>query len=412
MLSINDIYSEILSENAHETETCSCDDSSDDSTDESSSASSSSEVTKHKINAYRRILDSERTYFGSDVNRDTSSLTSDMGIYNCCLFMIVRNESKIIKRCLDGVKELIDAVCICDTGSNDNTAGLIREWGLENNVNTTVYEPTGTGLFDDTDWRTFCYNRTQSFVLARGTYPKAKYYMTIDADMLIRIDKPIDWDSLNLAGYTLNQTSSAFTYSNVRIVNNEEWKSEDYTHEAWCCPRGIPGRLNDVWIDDYNDGGCKGDKPHRDICFELCQIIQNRYSGRQYFYLAQTFSDMGDYDMGIYWYLKRYEEGGWDQEQWLALFNVGKCYLNKHLYKSTEYWPHNYDSVDNYDYIIDGERCRPGWDIIDLDKFESIRNTQDCESTAVKYLLEAYNIRPWRAEPLMKLCTYYRDISK
>ena len=38
-----------------------------------------------------------------------------------CLCMIVKNESKVIKRCLDSVMPIITAYCIVDTGSTDGT---------------------------------------------------------------------------------------------------------------------------------------------------------------------------------------------------------------------------------------------------------------------------------------------------
>lgn len=55
------------------------------------------------------------------------------------LCMIVKNESKIIRRCLDATKPFIDYVCISDTGSDDGTPKIIRSWGKKNNVPTTVY---------------------------------------------------------------------------------------------------------------------------------------------------------------------------------------------------------------------------------------------------------------------------------
>ena len=42
--------------------------------------------------------------------------------------MIVKNESKIITRCLDQVKEIVDCICICDTGSEDNTVEIIEDF--------------------------------------------------------------------------------------------------------------------------------------------------------------------------------------------------------------------------------------------------------------------------------------------
>ena len=42
------------------------------------------------------------------------------------LNMIVKNESKIIVRLLQSVYKLIDAYCICDTGSTDDTIEVIE----------------------------------------------------------------------------------------------------------------------------------------------------------------------------------------------------------------------------------------------------------------------------------------------
>lgn len=42
------------------------------------------------------------------------------------LCMIVKDESKVILRCLDSVKKLIDYLFIVDTGSTDDTILLIN----------------------------------------------------------------------------------------------------------------------------------------------------------------------------------------------------------------------------------------------------------------------------------------------
>ena len=43
-----------------------------------------------------------------------------------CLNMIVKNESKIIERCIKSVYHLIDTWCIVDTGSTDGTQEIIK----------------------------------------------------------------------------------------------------------------------------------------------------------------------------------------------------------------------------------------------------------------------------------------------
>ena len=48
--------------------------------------------------------------------------------------IIVKNESHVIKRCLDSVKRLIDYVLIVDTGSDDDTIEVINRWLSDNSM--------------------------------------------------------------------------------------------------------------------------------------------------------------------------------------------------------------------------------------------------------------------------------------
>ena len=42
--------------------------------------------------------------------------------------MIVKNESKVLRRCLDSVAHLMDEIIIVDTGSTDNTKKIALEY--------------------------------------------------------------------------------------------------------------------------------------------------------------------------------------------------------------------------------------------------------------------------------------------
>ena len=44
------------------------------------------------------------------------------------LCMIVRDEEKVLARCLDSVKDAVDEIVIVDTGSSDNTAALAKRY--------------------------------------------------------------------------------------------------------------------------------------------------------------------------------------------------------------------------------------------------------------------------------------------
>ena len=44
------------------------------------------------------------------------------------LCMIVKNEEKVLKRCLDSVKNIVDEIIIVDTGSTDKTKDIAKKF--------------------------------------------------------------------------------------------------------------------------------------------------------------------------------------------------------------------------------------------------------------------------------------------
>ena len=94
-----------------------------------------------------------------------------------CLCMIVKNESKVIERCLASVRDLVDTWVISDTGSTDGTQQLIRS-ALDGIPGELHEEP----------WVNFGHNRTLNIRHARG---KADYLLLLDADHVIRQDGPL-----------------------------------------------------------------------------------------------------------------------------------------------------------------------------------------------------------------------------
>ena len=44
------------------------------------------------------------------------------------LCMIVKNEEKVLSRCLDSVKDAVDEIIIVDTGSEDNTKNIASQY--------------------------------------------------------------------------------------------------------------------------------------------------------------------------------------------------------------------------------------------------------------------------------------------
>ena len=209
-----------------------------------------------------------------------------------CLNMIVKNESKVIKRLLNSVLPLIDSYCICDTGSTDNTIEIIETFFKENNIEgRIVNEP-----FQD-----FGYNRTFALNSCIGL-PNADYLLLLDADMILRINpelcKKNFRKSLIKDAYYLFQGSDTFLYKNVRILRNDpEYSYWGVTHEYVKTTPGSTSQEIDknlLFINDIGDGGSKQDKFERDIRLLLKGLEDNPDNDRYTFYLANSYSNINE----------------------------------------------------------------------------------------------------------------------
>ena len=273
------------------------------------------------------------------------------------LILMVRNESKIIQRCLEAVEGVVDAFCVHDTGSADNTVELANE-----------FIKSRKGCVTSSEWKDFGHNRSLSFKSARDYVQyglnwdlKTTYGLLLDADMVFE-PGTLKQQSLGEVGYTIIQSNGDLDYPNCRLVRMDyAWTCKGVTHEYWDGP-GTPLDKSICWIDDKNDGGCKSDKFERDARLLEAGLAEKPDDVRYMFYLAQTYHCLGRHEDAIQMYEKRYTSGGWGEEQWYSLYMIGQTYLT--LGKPIE--------------------------------FE-------------QYMLRAYELRPGRAESLYKLAKYFRE---
>lgn len=286
----------------------------------------------------------------SDTPRKTSTI---------CLNMIVKNESRIILRLLNTVVPLIDAYCICDTGSTDNTVELIETFMREHHI---------TGKIVSEPFRDFGYNRTFALNEAVGM---GDYILLLDADMYLSGDAlshPHEFKrSLTKDCYHVCQGSPTYFYKNVRIVrNNKGYSYWGVTHEYVVTPEGTEyGVIENatLFIQDVGDGGAKTDKFERDIRLLSKGLEEHPNNDRYTFYLANSLRDAGRVSEAINMYKSRIAIGGWIEEVWYSYYNMGKCYatLGEHE-KAISTWMEAYDHhpkrIENLYEIINYYRLR------------------------------------------------------
>lgn len=236
---------------------------------------------------------------------------------------IVKNESKILQRCLDSVKDFVDAYCISDTGSTDNTVDLLKEFMNDR-----------TGIIMSQEWKNFGYNRTLNLETAREYVRdilkwdlKDTYALTLDADMVFCPEK------MNLLktkdqSYSIYQLNGLIEYPNIRLLRLDiNWVSSGVTHEVWTGGTSSLLSKEICYIKDVNDGGAKSDKYTRDLKLLKKGVEDEPENARYMFYLAQTYRDLEDIDNAIECYKKRLDMNGWSEEVWYSKFMIGKLLL-------------------------------------------------------------------------------------
>jgi glycosyltransferase involved in cell wall biosynthesis len=272
------------------------------------------------------------------------------------LILMVKNESKILERCLKSVEGLVDAYCITDTGSADTTCDIAKE-----------FLKTHEGCLTTCEWKDFGTNRTisvqsaQTYLAKKGWDLKETYGLLLDADMEFEAGTLKD-QTLGDVGYTIVQKAGTLVYPNCRLIRLDyPWTCKGVTHEYWDGPTKPLGQ-DICWIDDRNDGGCKADKFERDARLLEKGLADEPDNVRYMFYLAQTYHSLGRWKDSIRLYKKRIHSGGWYEEVWYSHYMIGQCYLSL------------------------GDPIRfEGW------------------------MLRAYAKNPRRAEPLYKLAKYFRE---
>lgn len=263
-----------------------------------------------------------------------------------CLNMIVKNESKIIERCLDNVRHLIDAVVIEDTGSNDNTIELINRWLAKENIH---------GLVVEEPWSDFGTNRTSAIRHAekylKELDPQNTWYLLfMDADNhATSVDEkrpfPVRKEALSHDAYRVTMKSACrkYSYEYVWLIKlhgpGKRWHWAEVCHEFLKADGWQPnfGRLEGGHIISGRDGARNHDpmKYHRDaMLFE--KVLKDAPSPtdpnadsvwcRRRFYCAQSWKDAGVWEMAE----QRYKEcletvSGWVEERYIAALRLGEA---------------------------------------------------------------------------------------
>jgi glycosyltransferase involved in cell wall biosynthesis/SAM-dependent methyltransferase len=270
--------------------------------------------------------------------------------------MIVKNEARVIQRCLDSVRPFIHYWVIVDTGSTDGTQELVKE--LLSGIPGELHERR---------WRNFGHNRTEALELARG---KADYILIMDADEVFEVPEGFRMPALEDEQYLLlhrHRSSGQTTWELGTLVKASlPWRYEGVLHEHIACD--VPHKRTSlsgpvVW--GYFDSARNVDPQNKyaNDARILEEALRDEPENARYvFYLGQSYRDSNQTEKAIDAYARRAKMGGWEEEVYYSLLQVAML---------------------------------------------QARSKRE-PTTIVSAFLNAYQYRPTRAEALVELAAHYR----
>ena len=255
------------------------------------------------------------------------------------LLTMIKNENRIIKRMIESSLAAVDAVCVCDTGSTDNTIEVLTEYFAGFKVPAKIFNGP------EHLWKNFGYNRSQSFLSAvkfceeLGWDAEHTYALALDADMQLVVQPAFQKSNLTAVGYKMIQKSHALEYYNTRFMKiGHPWKCVGVTHEYWDGGQTDTIGMDQMYISDIGDGGCKDDKFERDVRLLEQGLVESPNNPRYLFYLAQSYKDNKQLDKAIELYKRRIDAGGWYEEIWYSMYAIMKLYAEKGDVPQAEMW--------------------------------------------------------------------------
>lgn len=290
--------------------------------------------------------------------------------------LMVKNEETVMRATLQPFVDAgINSYLIFDTGSNDRTIEVTREMFDEYGITQghIIQEP-----FID-----FATSRNRALDLAQETFPNAAFMVMLDAEWYLNDAKAL----VEFCEQCLRRGDIYSSYL-MHIVNEA---LDNYTCRLLRCNRGVrfggvvhetitqPSivKVPDTIFFEYLPETLGVEKTAarfvRDRELLLKEHQRNPYCTRTLFYLARTCEDLGDWTSAYDFYKQRVEMVGWDEEDFIVRYRLAET-IKKLVFRAK-----------HPDYQ---------W------------------SEALMYFLQAYEMRPHRAEPLVAIADYYVQMNQ
>ncbi len=240
------------------------------------------------------------------------------------LCIIMKDESKVLKRMLESVLPIIDYYTVIDTGSSDDSKQIVTDFFLEKNISGEIY-----------DHPFINYEDARNFAILKAK-DKTDFCFTIDCDEILILDNDFDINNLKERLYQCDTGMIDVNYgSNLYgrrafFRNSKPFYYFGAVHEILMCKESIlQGNLKGLSIKVMPDGksweGSLEIKYFNHAKLILDYIDKNGEEPRHVFYLAQSYKDAGHIEDAILWYQKRVNiTEGFVEERYWSQFMVAQ----------------------------------------------------------------------------------------
>lgn len=241
------------------------------------------------------------------------------------LNLIMKDESKVLKRMLESVAPIVDYYVVIDTGSTDDSKKIVKDFFDEKGIKGEIHDHPFVNFQDA---RNFALKKVKG---------KADYGFWIDCDEQLIIKDGFNLDSFlkelykyDLVVTTVNSGGSRFGRRNF-FKTQKKFRWQGKVHEILLNDEDVKiGGYDKLEILVQHDGNSwsEGSKQkylkHAEI---LEREVAKTNEPRDVFYLAQSYRDANEPQKSMEWYKKRVEmTSGFYEERYYSQFMVGVQY--------------------------------------------------------------------------------------